>query len=343
MAKSVYEDSRYKSQAKQIAKEEAAALEENDALYDGMVEETENFIDESISQINQHEQTQLQNQQDRTDFTIDTIEQKKEQAHKDYLKEQSGAYVDWQKQSNQYGVNAEKQAAAGLAGSGYSESSQVSMYNTYQTRVATAREAWTRASLDYDNAIKDAQMQNSVALAEIAYQAFEARMNLTLQGFEHKNQLLQNKATAQREIKQTYYGRYQDAIAQINTENALAEDKRQFDASMAFEREQFNWQKEQAEKEEKRNATIRSSKGSRVGDDGNKGKTEKDDDSTKTVNTGTKENTQSAMDYFEALIASGATKDRVVNELAIAREDGKITTSEYVFLYNKFAPRGVQY
>ena len=61
---------------------------------------------------------QAQIQQDNTDFAIEKIEQQKDQAQKDYMKEQSGAYTDWQKQSNKYGVEAEKMAASGLANTG---------------------------------------------------------------------------------------------------------------------------------------------------------------------------------------------------------------------------------
>jgi hypothetical protein len=43
-----------------------------------------------------------------------------------------------------------------------------------------------------------------------------------------------------------FHERWQDVLGQINTENALAEEIRQFNASMALEREQFEWQKAQA-------------------------------------------------------------------------------------------------
>jgi hypothetical protein len=184
------------------------------------------------------EQTNIQNKQ--TDFAIQQIEQQKDQANKDYQKEQSGAYVDWRKQSNQYGTEAEKMASAGLANTGFSESSQVSMYNTYQNRVATAREVYNRAVLNYDNAIKDAQLQNSAALAEIAYKSLQQQLELSLQGFQYKNQLIIEQANKQTELDNIYYNRYQDVLQQINTENALAEDIRQFN-------ENQKWQTEQAE------------------------------------------------------------------------------------------------
>lgn len=235
-----------------------AALSENDALYEGMINDTDSYYQAQIDAANNWADTQSQLQQDRTDFTIEQIEQQKDQANKDYIKEQSGAYVDWQKQSNQYGANAEQMASAGMQNSGYSESSQVSMYNTYQNRVATARETYNRAILNYDNAIKDAQLQNNSALAEIAYQALQTSLELSLQGFQYKNSLLLDQANKKLEIDNIYYNRYQDVLNQMNIENSLAEEirqynqsyqleldkfdesKRQFDASLAEEQRQFN-------------------------------------------------------------------------------------------------------
>lgn len=222
-----YNDKRFT----EVESQKSAALKDVDKTYDSMINDSTQYFDKQIEAAEQWGETQKQNQQAQTDFAIEQIEQQKDQAHKDYLKEQSGAYVDWQKQSNDYGSNAEKMADNGLAHTGYSESSKVSMYNTYQKRVATAREAYNRAVLNYDNAIKDAQLKNSSVLAEIAYNTLMKSLELSLNGFQYKNQLVLEKANTKRAIDDTYHGRYQDVLAQINTENALAEQIRQFNAS----------------------------------------------------------------------------------------------------------------
>lgn len=257
-----YNDKRFT----EVETDKKAALNEVDVTYGNMINQADKYYEKQIDAVKDYadEQTALQNQQ--TDFAIDKIEQQKEQAKSDYTKEQSGAYVDWQKQSNQYGANAEKEASAGLAGSGYSESAQVSMYNTYQNRIAAARESYTRAVLDYDNAIKEARLQNSTVLAEIAYNALQQQLELSLQGFQYKNTLVLEKANKKFEVENSYYARYQDVLKQINTENALAEEVRQFNISKqleerklaeqmrqfnmshALDEAQFNWQKQQAAK-----------------------------------------------------------------------------------------------
>lgn len=216
----------------EIEQEKAAALEKNDQLYDDMISQSNKFYETQINASQQWADTQSKLQQEQTDFAISQIEQQKEQAQKDYTKEQSAAYVDWKKQSNQYGAEAEKMAAAGLQNTGYSESSQVSMYNAYQNRVATAKQSIDQAFVDFNNAITSAQLQNSAAMAEIALQALQERAAYALQGFQYQNQLLQTKADRQMEIDALYHSRYMDMLDQINTEKAMAEQIRQFNASL---------------------------------------------------------------------------------------------------------------
>lgn len=247
-----YDDKRFT----QVENDKKVALEQNDKLYGNMASESDKYYQAQIDASKQWGEQQAQIQQENTDFAIEKIEQQKQQAHSDYIKEQSGAYTDWQKQSNQYGVKAEQMASQGMTNTGYSESSQVSMYNTYQNRVATARESYNRAILNYDNAIKDAQLQNNSKLAEIAYKSLQQQLELSLQGFQYKNTLLIEQANKKMDIENQYYGRYQDVLAQMNQENALAEQIRQHNEQMAFQkqeadREQARWEKEYALQKQK--------------------------------------------------------------------------------------------
>lgn len=230
-----YDDERFK----QVESGKQQALTDVENTYSGMIGETDKYYQAQIDASKDWANTQQQLQQDKTDFAIEQIEQQKAQANKDYTKEQAGAYVDWQKESNKYGVNAEQMASSGLSNTGFSESSQVSMYNTYQNRVATARESYNLAVMNYDNAIKDAQLQNNSALAEIAYTALQQQLELSLQGFQYKNQLILEQANKKQEIDNTYYNRYQDVLNQMNQENAMAEEVRQYNESMKFQKEQL--------------------------------------------------------------------------------------------------------
>lgn len=365
-----YNDKRFT----QVNNEKNVALKEMENTYGGMINDSDNYFKDQISAVEKWGEQQKKTQQAQTDFAIEKIEQQKDQAQKDYIKEQSGAYTDWQKQSDPYGVDAEQKAAAGMANSGYSESSKVAMYTTYQNRVIAARDVYNRAVLNYDNAIKDATLQNNAALAEIAYNTLQKSLELGLQGFQYKNQLIIEKANKKTELKQIYHSRYQDVLNQINKENALkeevrqynekmAEEKRQYDTTLKNQREQFNQQQDLARRELKlkqdqfawqkaQAAKSSSSGGSSGGSSIKKSSSKKSSGSSvKKSSSSTRSggggkfgsSTTSAKEYLNKLIASGASKDKVSNEIAIALREGAITKAEAAALRKTFTPRGVQY
>ena len=352
----------------QVQADKNKAMSSLNSTYDGMINQSDKYYQAQIDASKQWAETQKKNQQEQTDFAIEQIEQQKAQAKKDYTNEQSGAYVDWQKQSNQYGASAEQMAAQGMTNTGYSESSQVSMYNTYQNRVATARETYNRAVLNYDNAIKDARLQNNAALAEIAYQALQTQLELSLQGFQYKNTLIMEKTNKGIELDNIYHSRYQDVLKQINTENALAEEMRQYNESMALEQKKFEEEQRQynnslalqkaqlAEEKRQFNETQKKNEVKISGGGGSSsgGGSSRSASDTKKLNNNEKKQEVatknvgsagivSAYDYLNELIASGASKDKVSNEIAIALRNKQITTKEAQKLRSTFTPRGVQY
>lgn len=190
----------------------------------------EQKYNELINATKDYGEKQAEITQAKTDQTITEINQQKDQANKDYIKEQKGAYTDYARQTNAYGTNAEIQASAGLAGSGYSESSKVNMYNTYQNRYMTAREAYNRAVLNYDNQIAQAQLQNNAQLAEIAFNSLQTQLQLALEGFQYQNELLNNLLSQKLNISSTYDNLWQ---SQYNT----LLNEAQFNEQMAYQRE----------------------------------------------------------------------------------------------------------
>lgn len=260
-----YDDKRFQ----EVKNQEATALRETQGTYDKMIDSTDSYYQQQIDASKEWANTQSELQQAQTDFAIEKVEQTKAQAKKDYEKEQRGAYTDYQKATNQYGVNAEQQAAQGLQGTGYSESTRTSMYNTYQNRYMAARESYNKAILNYDNSIKEAQLANNAQLAQIAYETLQKQLELSLQGFQYKNQLLLQKQEAVNAQKDRYYQRYRDVLSQINTENSMAEQVRQYNESLAFQKQQAaqqqsNWEREFALAQ----ASARSSGGGSSGGSG---------------------------------------------------------------------------
>lgn len=240
-----YEDERFS----QVEADKNAALKESNATYDDMINKADSLYNTQADAVKQWGDKQAELQQQQTDFTIEKIEQSKEQADKDYQKEGAAAYADWQKQSNQFGTNAEQMAQSGLASTGYSETSQVRMYTAYQQRLAVAKESHDKVMMNYNNAITEAQLQNNSVLAELAFNTMQRSTEFLLEGFRYKNDLINQKATAQRQIEDTFYSRYQDVVSQINTENSMAEQIRQYNESMNFDKQKFEEQQRQYEQD----------------------------------------------------------------------------------------------
>lgn len=246
-----YKDERFTK----VENEKNQAINETKNTYNEMINSSDSHYQEMIdaSKDYANKQTEIQNQ--NTEFAIEKINQAKDQAKKEYEKEQKGAYVDYKKSINEYGSTAESLASQGLQESGVSESTRTNNYTVYQNRYASARESYSQAILNYDNSIKEAQLANSSALATIAYEALQKQLELSLQGFQYKNTLVLQKLEAVNADKDRYYKHYQDVLQQINTENTLAEQVRQYNEKMAEEKRQYNeslaLQKEQLAEEKR--------------------------------------------------------------------------------------------
>lgn len=227
-------------QFKQVEADKTAALNDINNTYNNMINQSDKFYQDQINAAKDYATEQSKIQQANTDFAIEQINQQKAQAEKDYTKEQKASYVDWQKQSNQYGANAEQMAASGLTNTGFSESSQVSMYNQYQGRVATARESFNQAVLNYNNSIQEAKLANNSKLAEIGYNALKTQLELSLQGFQYKNSLIEAQLQQKQQTEDRYYSRWQDVLNQMNTEKQFEESVRQFEQNYQLQVKQFD-------------------------------------------------------------------------------------------------------
>lgn len=224
MAKSEYSVDRNTEDFDEIETNEAKDLEANTTLYDTAIGEMNTEIQSGITSAKDYAEEQKKIVEENLDFTLQQIEQNKQEAKEGLNKETSGAYTDYQKQTNKYGANAEAMAAQGLSGSGYAESARISMYNTYQNRVSSALDSYKRAITSYNNAITEARLQNSSLLAEIAYNALQSELSLTLQGLQYKNTLLVEKANRELQIKSLYESKKNTLWSQLMEELKLEKE-----------------------------------------------------------------------------------------------------------------------
>ena len=184
-------------------------------------------LEQQNNMLAQQSQIQREQSQANTEQAINEINQQKEYANQDFNKEARGAYQDYQKLVNPYGVQAEQMASQGLGNSGYSESSQINAYNTYQNRYATAKTSADRIQQDFNNQITQARLSGNKELAEIALNELQTKMNNLWNQLNLDTSLAQSKVSYNQWMDEFNYTKEQDALAN------------------AFAREQFEYQKQQ--------------------------------------------------------------------------------------------------
>jgi len=328
--------------------------------YDQLLNEQKNFVDEQTRVANE-------NQQARTDYQIGLIDQQKEQAAKDTQKEVRGSYIDYMRETNRYGANRENLASNGMTNQGYTESLMASMYNTYQSRVATAKESLQKANQEYQNQINQALLENNATLAENALNALQQKMQLSLQGFEYKNTLYQKRLEYLQNLDNTYYNRnqalndnittYQNAITSINQsqrdydmkQKQFKEQVRQYNESLKEQKRQFDKEYALSKKAYARASSSRGSSG-RSGRSGSSGsgaykitgndpkkKIDKPKDTTvKQRSSPTKLSSQTAWQFWKSL-PKNISKSELASKLTKAKN---ISIADKVMIASQY---GVKY
>lgn len=229
-----YNDSRLVS----VKNEQAQKESEIKNRYDTLENESKIYYDKQIENSKNWAEKQTELQNNSLNQTLTEIQQNKDQTEKDYMKEQKGAYADYQKQINPYSVRAEQMAANGLSNSGFSENERINKYLAYQNRYTSAREDLNKALININNSIVQARNANDARIAEIAEKAMDEQLSLSLQAFNYRSTLMQEKEQRIAENTDRYNSQYQNVLAQINQE---IENQKWWD--------NFNYEREQREKE----------------------------------------------------------------------------------------------
>lgn len=242
-----YEDDRFK----QVENEKQSELNKYNETYNDLINERNNLTNQQQEMVDRWENTQKDIANKNLQYQKDLIEQQRKKAEQAYQNEAKASYIDYQKEVDKYGVSRENVVNNGLSNSGYSESSKVDMYNTYQNRLGTARKSMQDAGLEFDNAIRQAQLSNDETLAQNALTALQNKLNIILEGFNYRSEQENNRLNWNNTINNNYYNRYKDVESQINYENETAEKIRQYNEQMEYQKERDRiadeqWQKEYA-------------------------------------------------------------------------------------------------
>ena len=220
-----------------VYNEREAALAENEEMYSGLMNQAGQLRDEQNSYLAEQERVQNEVLDKQLANQQNLINQQKDEAARNKRVETNKALNDYNAYINPYGLQAERQAEAGLTNSGVSETSKLGAYNSYQNRVATAGAAYQKAVTEYDNAMNEAVLNNDVQKAQNALKKLELQLQNNRDYYSNISSLSQAKLENKQNLSSDYFNRYNQVYNQIMQEQATAESIRQYNEQMAFERE----------------------------------------------------------------------------------------------------------
>lgn len=176
---------------------------------------------EDIDRVMQQQNSLLQQQEQKGNEIINLGVQKqqslvdKQKADYDREAEKTGRqlYSDYRKASNPYGATAEQLASQGLNKSGYAESTQTQLYNTYQKNATTLMVETQRLKADADFQMNQAYIEADIQKAQNAIVIYQQKAQLALQEYDMKFARDQWEWQKQQAILDRQYQASRDAIS----------------------------------------------------------------------------------------------------------------------------------
>lgn len=193
-------------------------------------------IDRLTTSQNEMLDNAMKQQQDivnkQTELNVAELERNKQEVDKDADKTNKALYAEYRKTSNPYGSNAENLASYGLGNSGYAETTQTNLYNTYQKNITDTLNNARDLKADFDFQISKARQTGDITLAQNALEIYNQKMQLLTQEYELRN----NR-------EQYLYQKEQDALAQSNWEKEYAYQQERDKVSDNQWQQSFNYNK----------------------------------------------------------------------------------------------------
>lgn len=189
-------------------------------------------IDKYVMSQNQGLDQQLQTMNDiadkSTQLQTERLARQKEDIDRETVQQNRAIYQDYKKNTNPFGQQAENLASQGLGNSGYAETTQARMYNTYQNNITSTLNTARQLKADVDFAINEAIKTGDITKGENALKIYAQRMQLASEEFDLRN-------NREQILYQRQYQRDRDAI----------EDKRwqtEFDYNKSVDDRNYKYQ-----------------------------------------------------------------------------------------------------
>lgn len=159
------------------------------------------------------------------------IDKQKADYEKEAEKTAKGLYTDYRKQANPYGATAEALASQGLNKSGYAESTQTSMYNTYQRNVTELVNKTRQLKADADFQMNQAYLDADIQKAQNTLSIYKQQSELAITEYNLRYQKHRDDIADQQFERQMQMQERQNAQAQSNWEREYQLSLQQLEAS----------------------------------------------------------------------------------------------------------------
>ena len=154
------------------------------------MEEGYEEIDRLFAEQNANLEQQQTLQNEIIDKGIQKVQNEGERQKAEYEREAEktakGLYTDYRKQANPYGATAETLASQGLNRSGYAESTQTQMFNSYQRNVTELVNTTRQLKADVDFDLKQAYLEADIQKAQASATLYNQKAQLALQEYDMK-------------------------------------------------------------------------------------------------------------------------------------------------------------
>ena len=262
-----------------IKEEQQKALNESNTVYNGLLQDNQNLYNLQNENLDKYESTQNDILDKRLAYNESLINQQKDVARQNKETEERKALNDYTSYVNPYGYQNESLASNGLLNTGLSETTKLGAYNRYQNRVSTANKVMQDAFTQFDNDINQARLENDAQKAQNALNKLQMQLDFANNFYTNKSNITMNQLSNNQNLDNNYYNRYQTEYGNIQAEKEraekirqweaqFAEDQRQYNESLAFqkaqaEQDQANWEKEYALAKQKNSGSKSSPNGTR--------------------------------------------------------------------------------
>lgn len=176
---------------------------------------------EDIDKAMQQQHTMLQQQEQKSNEIVNLglqkaqsqVDKQKAEYEQEATKAGKQLYTDYRKASNPYGATAEQLASQGLNRSGYAESTQTQLYNTYQKNATTLMVETNKLKAEADFQMNQAYLDADIQKAQNAITIYQQKAQLALQEYEMKFARDQWEWQKQQAILDRQYQASRDAIS----------------------------------------------------------------------------------------------------------------------------------